>query len=102
MAAPRVKRRPGTDWRAIVPRVATAARIPRPERREGQPEGARPQSRPPRGSGGRPDDRRGPRPDKRFDSRRENSPERREKQPDPDSPFAKLLALKAQLEDEKK
>ncbi|MDF2811985.1 MAG: helicase, partial [Microvirga sp.] len=73
----------------------------RPERREGQGDGGRPQSRPPRGPG-RPDDRRGPRPEKRFDSRRDNPPERREKQPDPDSPFAKLLALKAQLEDGKK
>ena len=73
----------------------------RPERRDAQAEGPRPQNRPPRGPG-RPDDRRGPRPDKRFDNRRENPPERREKLPDPDSPFAKLLALKAQLEDEKK
>jgi ATP-dependent RNA helicase SUPV3L1/SUV3 len=70
----------------------------RPERRESQGEGPRPQGRPPRGPG-RPDDRRNPRPDKRFESRRDNPPERREKQPDPDSPFAKLLALKAQLED---
>ena len=70
----------------------------RPERREAQGEGPRPQGRPPRGPG-RPDDRRNPRPEKRFENRRDNPPERREKLPDPDSPFAKLLALKAQLED---
>lgn len=69
-------------------------------RREAQGEGGRPQNRPPRGP--RPDDRRGPRPDKRADSRREGGQERREKQPDPNSPFAKLMALKAQLEDGKK
>jgi ATP-dependent RNA helicase SUPV3L1/SUV3 len=73
----------------------------RTERRDAQGEGPRPQSRPPRGPG-KPDDRRGARPEKRFDNRRENPPERREKLPDPDSPFAKLLALKAQLEDGKK
>ena len=33
------------------------------------------------------------------DDRRDGGQERREKQPDPNSPFAKLLALKAQLED---
>ncbi|MXQ11239.1 helicase-related protein [Microvirga makkahensis] len=69
-------------------------------RREAQGEGGRPQNRPPRGP--RSDDRRGPRPDKRADNRREGGQERREKQPDPNSPFAKLMALKAQLEDGKK
>lgn len=69
----------------------------RQERREAQGEGGRPQNRPPRGPG-RQDDRRGPRPD----NRREGGHERREKQPDPNSPFAKLMALKAQLEDSKK
>ncbi len=73
----------------------------RPRRdREAQGEGGRPQNRPPRGP--RPDDRRGPRPDKRADHRRDGGQERREKQPDPNSPFAKLMALKAQLEDGKK
>ena len=38
----------------------------------------------------------------RADNRREGGHERREKQPDPNSPFAKLMALKAQLEDNKK
>ncbi|NIX75212.1 helicase-related protein [Microvirga terricola] len=70
----------------------------RPDRREGQGEGGRPDNRPPR----RPDDRRGPRPDKRIEARRDGGHERREKQPDPNSPFAKLMALKAQLEDGKK
>jgi ATP-dependent RNA helicase SUPV3L1/SUV3 len=69
----------------------------RPERRDDRPEGGRP---PHRNRGpGRPDDRRGQRAEQRFENRRED---RREKQPDPDSPFAKLLALKAQLEDTKK
>ncbi|WP_243370287.1 helicase-related protein [Microvirga solisilvae] len=68
---------------------------------EGGREGGRPQNRPPRGP--RPDDRRGPRPDKRADNRRDGGgQERREKQPDPNSPFAKLMALKAQMEDGKK
>lgn len=71
------------------------------DRREAQGEGGRPQNRPPRGPG-RGEERRGPRPDKRADGRREGGPERREKQPDPNSPFAKLMALKAQLEDNKK
>jgi ATP-dependent RNA helicase SUPV3L1/SUV3 len=78
-------------------------RLPRQDRREGQGqgEGGRLQNRPPRGPG-RSDDRRGPRPDKRPEARRDGGHERREKQPDPNSPFAKLLALKAQLEDSKK
>nr|WP_198411775.1 helicase-related protein [Microvirga flavescens] len=59
------------------------------QRRDG--EGGRPQNRPPRGPN-RTDERRAP----RFEQ------PRREKQPDPDSPFAKLMALKAQLEDTKK
>lgn len=71
----------------------------RPDRREAQGEGGRPQDRGPRP--GRPDDRRGPRPDKRHEGRRDGGHERREKQPDPNSPFAKLMALKAQLEDKK-
>ena len=87
-------------------------------RREGGRPGFRPQGRPggtggpggafgrgsggkrPPGGEGRPG---GPRPERgrpgrderpRFEAR----PERRERQPDPDSPFAKLAALKAQLE----
>ncbi|MFC1460564.1 helicase-related protein [Microvirga arabica] len=81
-------------------------RRPRPERREAQGEGGRPQNRPPRGpghgEGRRGEDRRGPRPDKRADNRQDGGRDRREKQPDPNSPFAKLMALKAQLEDSKK
>ena len=75
----------------------------RPDRREAQGEGGRPQGqeRSPRGQN-RSDERRGPRPDKRPDGRRDGGHERREKQPDPNSPFAKLMALKAQLEDSKK
>lgn len=75
----------------------------RPDRRDAQGEGGRPQGqeRSPRGQN-RSDERRGPRPDKRPDGRRDGGHERREKQPDPNSPFAKLMALKAQLEDSKK
>ncbi|MGO4707046.1 helicase-related protein [Microvirga sp. 2MCAF38] len=62
----------------------------RPDQRRDGGEGGRPQNRPPRGPN-RQDDHRAP----RFEPRRE-------KQPDPDSPFAKLMALKAQLEDSKK
>jgi ATP-dependent RNA helicase SUPV3L1/SUV3 len=68
-------------------------RADRGERRgEHQGEGAN-AHRPPRGN----------RPDHRSDGRRDGSDrkreDRREKQPDPNSPFAKLMALKAQLED---
>ncbi|WP_201859480.1 helicase-related protein [Microvirga soli] len=81
-------------------------RRPRPERRDAQGEGSRPQNRPPRGpghgEGRRGEERRGPRPDKRPDNRQDGGRDRREKQPDPNSPFAKLMALKAQLEDNKK
>ncbi|AWM88939.1 helicase-related protein [Microvirga sp. 17 mud 1-3] len=75
----------------------------RPERREASGEGGRPQQgRHSRGPG-RPDERRGPpRHGKGFEPRRDAGHERRERQPDPDSPFAKLMALKAQLEDSKK
>jgi ATP-dependent RNA helicase SUPV3L1/SUV3 len=82
-------------------------RPPRHDRhREGRTEGQREdrqQGRPPRGPD-RSEERRGPRPERRFEGPRGSGPdrrrdERREKQPDPDSPFAKLLALKAQLED---
>ncbi|GLS55891.1 helicase [Methylobacterium gregans] len=80
---------------------AQDGRPPRGDRPEGERRG-RDEQRGPRRErfeGGRPerrDDRRedqrhaGPRPDQR--------PPRRERQPDPDSPFAKLAALKAQLE----
>ncbi|HYF55493.1 MAG TPA: helicase, partial [Salinarimonas sp.] len=71
-------------------------RPPREERRAES--GGRPDHRPPRGP--RPDDRRGPpRDDRRPGGDR---PERRERQPDPNSPFAKLLELKAQLERDKR
>jgi ATP-dependent RNA helicase SUPV3L1/SUV3 len=73
----------------------------RPERREAQGEGGRPQDRAPRGPS-RSEERRGPRPDKRAENRRDGAHERREKQPDPNSPFAKLMALKVQLEESKK
>jgi ATP-dependent RNA helicase SUPV3L1/SUV3 len=95
---------------------ALGDRGPRQERphREGGPDRAdhraaagdgRPQNRPARDTTGRPEDRKGPRPDRRFDDRRDAAQNRREdrrdKQPDPDSPFAKLMTLKAQLENAK-
>jgi ATP-dependent RNA helicase SUPV3L1/SUV3 len=91
-------------------------RGPRQERphREGRPDRSdhraaagdgRPQNRPARDKTGRPEDRKGPRPERRFDDRRDAAQNRREdrrdKPPDPDSPFAKLMALKAQLENAK-
>ena len=62
----------------------------RPQRADGAP---RPDNRPPRGP--RRDDGR----PQRFDDRPREP--RREKQPDPNSPFAKLAALKAQLEEKR-
>ena len=57
-----------------------------------------------RGEGGRRRDHDRPRPDHRDDRssgpRKDQRPPRQERQPDPDSPFAKLAALKAQLEAE--
>ena len=73
-----------------------AGRPPRPEARgEGRGEG--------RGDGGPRRDHQGNRnrPDRRDENRRPNTeqrPPRRERQPDPDSPFAALAALKAKLE----
>ncbi|GJE37518.1 helicase-related protein [Methylobacterium persicinum] len=81
-----------------------APRQGRDDRRRDRPEGGRPERRrdegrpdrrPEHRGEGRPDPRQearhaGPRPDQR--------PPRRERAPDPDSPFAKLAALKAQLE----
>ncbi|WP_043748313.1 helicase-related protein [Methylobacterium nodulans] len=82
---------------------------PRPQGRPGQrwgerQDGARAEGRPPRGpqNGRGPEGERGGRPpQERRDSYRgqqDNRPPRRERAPDPDSPFAKLLALKAQME----
>jgi ATP-dependent RNA helicase SUPV3L1/SUV3 len=62
----------------------------KPDERRGAPRDHRKEARRDNGQG--PSKR--PRPDQRQDHR----PERREKQPDPNSPFAKLLALKQQLE----
>jgi len=84
---------------------------------QGRPEGGRPEQRRAEGEGGpRPARDRGPRrdrfeggrPERRDDQRHaeqrhagprpDQRPPRRERAPDPDSPFAKLAALKAQLE----
>ncbi|MDN3627188.1 hypothetical protein, partial [Methylobacterium isbiliense] len=67
-------------------------------------DGARAEGRPPRhgGNGRGPEGERGGRPpQERRDGYRgapDARPPRRERAPDPDSPFAKLLALKAQME----
>src|SRR5215207_2047006 len=77
---------------------ATPRPDPRPDRgpgksdeRRGAPRGDRAQPR-------RENNGKGPRPEHRPDQRQDRRPERREKAPDPNSPFAKLLALKQQLE----
>jgi ATP-dependent RNA helicase SUPV3L1/SUV3 len=97
------------------PEAAPAA-TPRPERAPRRDEQPR-QGQPPRG--GRPEQGRGPRPDFKRDGRPGGGPRRderggggerfqqpprprpAEREPDPDSPFAKLAALKAQLEGRK-
>ena len=61
------------------------------DERRGAPRGDRAQAR-------RENNGKGPRPEHRPDQRQDRRPERREKAPDPNSPFAKLLALKQQLE----
>ena len=89
------------------PRRAEGEGGPRPgrdhDRRRDRPEGGRPERDGRRRDEGRPDrrpDHRGePRPDQRnAGPRPDQRPPRRERAPDPDSPFAKLAALKAQLE----
>jgi ATP-dependent RNA helicase SUPV3L1/SUV3 len=77
---------------------ATPRSDPRPDRgpgksdeRRGAPRGDRAQAR-------RENNGKGPRPEHRHDRSQDRRPERREKAPDPNSPFAKLLALKQQLE----
>lgn len=114
--------RPGGPRRDETPAVAAApgeagAAAPRPEReprrderpRQGQ-RGPRPdqgQGRPEQGRGPRPDFKRdgrpgGPRRDERGAGERFQPPPRPvNREPDPDSPFAKLAALKAQLEGRK-
>ncbi len=89
----------------------------RPPRRDGnRPDGPRPEGQRAGGEGGRP--QRQGRPDRGRDDRRQEfrdrdrqrrdapgggpqQPRRQERAPDPDSPFAKLAALKAQLEQDK-
>jgi ATP-dependent RNA helicase SUPV3L1/SUV3 len=73
--------------------TAAEARGPRPDR---GPRDSRPRrDERPNGERGRPDRQRGGGERSHFEDRR---PERRERQPDPNSPFAALAALKAQLE----
>ncbi|MCO4052582.1 MAG: helicase [Bosea sp.] len=89
--------------------VRTEAEAQRPDRagrpfkaRDGAPERAPRDDARNRPPGAR--DGRGPRPDQREarPSRPESQAPRPDRQPDPDSPFAKLAALKAQLEGQRK
>ncbi len=98
-APPRPEREPRRDDR------------PRPGQRGPRPEGqGQGQGRPEQGRGPRPDFKRdgrpgggGPRRDDRGGERFQQPPRPRpaDREPDPDSPFAKLAALKAQLEGRK-
>lgn len=64
----------------------------------GRSEGPRHQRPRQGGHDGRPDARQDGRQDGRNDPRGDRKPQRAEKQPDPDSPFAKLLALKERMQ----
>ena len=80
-------------------RTASAPRPDRPERDRSAPRGDRSERPPRRDRGERPDRKDRDRRDDRGEARTWSStPERRGKEPDPNSPFAKLLALKEQLE----
>ncbi|AOO84115.1 helicase-related protein [Bosea vaviloviae] len=110
------RRREGGQDRPAVTVAAgaeAAPAAPRPERGPRRDDAPR-QGQPPRG--GRPEQGRGPRPEFKRDQRpggprredrggeRFQQPQRprpAEREPDPDSPFAKLAALKAQLEGRK-
>jgi ATP-dependent RNA helicase SUPV3L1/SUV3 len=106
--APRRGARPG-DGEQAGPRRSDEARSPRkegerPERRGDAGDEGRRKDRPRPPGGGKPrGDQRPPRDDDRRDRRSgavfaSSEKRERERQPDPDSPFAKLLALKAELE----
>jgi ATP-dependent RNA helicase SUPV3L1/SUV3 len=114
-AKPRRQRRPEKAAQSV-PSVAPdqaqgvaaeGAEVPQQQqRRKPRPERHRPDKR--QGGGhprhGRPERERGPRRDRDRDrgSFKQRPPERREKVADPNSPFAKLAALKAQLEADSK
>ena len=75
----------------------------RDDRRRDRPEGGRPERRRDEGRPDRRPEHRGegrhdPRQERHGGPRPDQRPPRRERAPDPDSPFAKLAALKAQLE----
>lgn len=120
------RRRDGGAPQPAVAAGEAAVAEPRPERQprrddrprqgQGPGQGPRPEGRPEQGRGPRPEQGRGPRPDFKRDGR-PGGPRREERggerfqqplrprpadrEPDPDSPFAKLAALKAQLEGRK-
>jgi ATP-dependent RNA helicase SUPV3L1/SUV3 len=104
--------RPPAEQTAVVPdgapagEQAAAGASPQERRQDHRPHGPRP---PRKDSGGRPRRHEGGQEGQRFgkhDNRpRQDArprPERREREPDPNSPFAKLAALKAQLEADSK
>ncbi len=102
LAGPASERPPRRDER---PRHGQG---PRPEGRPEHGRGPRPEGRPEQGRGPRPDFKRdgrpgGPRREERGAERFQQParPRPAEREPDPDSPFAKLAALKAQLEGRK-
>ena len=99
--------RPPIAADAAVPaaNAGAALRQPRPHQAAapggygGKPRREGGELRPARQDGARPEDRRG---QQRGAFATSQAPPSRERQPDPDSPFAKLLALKAQLENKGK
>jgi ATP-dependent RNA helicase SUPV3L1/SUV3 len=93
-AAVQVDRRPDRPPRQERRADATPGPDRRPDHRPGKPDERRGAPRGDRAQARRDNNGKGPRPEQRQDRR----PERREKAPDPNSPFAKLLALKQQLE----
>ena len=106
---PKPEKRAPREW--IIPQRPERPQKPEAERGEGRPkfEGRpRPEGKP--RDGGKPRFEGRPRPDGRRDRPFENRGDRpfassekreRDRKPDPDSPFAKLLALKAELEKKK-
>jgi ATP-dependent RNA helicase SUPV3L1/SUV3 len=103
---PAGEKRAPREW--IIPQRPERPQRPEGEKREGRPkfEGGKPREGGGPRQDGKPRFEGRPRPDGRRDNRNDRSfasteKRERDKQPDPDSPFAKLLALKAELEKKK-
>jgi ATP-dependent RNA helicase SUPV3L1/SUV3 len=109
----RAGHRPSADQPAVAAEGAPAGEqaaagvaVPQERRQDHRPQGPRPPrkdrgGRPRRHEGGQDAPRFG-KPDNRPRQDSRPRPERREREPDPNSPFAKLAALKAQLEADSK